>query len=85
MQMKKGDLVRVDLSRAGEDVQKQAVGEFDGKVGRISLYKTIKTSAYVQIEGFRSDKGVPLSFMPEWVVPVKDGEANEDNTETEGA
>ena len=63
-----GDRVRVVPS---VEVTANTIRKYTGHVFSISKVKWCKTTRYYELEGCRSEKGVPYSFAEDWLQRVK--------------
>ena len=65
-----GDIVTIHIPE--DMISCAAIGQYDGKQGRIArlCHGAGSNHGYSELEGVVSDSGIPFSFLNEWLLKV---------------
>ena len=77
MALKVGDLVRVDIDAFESHSTGLQVKKFNGLRSRISAVKTVKGGSYYQLRDFKSQYGIPYSFIGSWLILLEESEGEQ--------
>ena len=74
MALKIGDRVKVRIDPFDENGTGKEIRRFNGLKSKVSAVKSVKGGCYYELENFKSDYGIPFSFVGDWLILCDESE-----------